>query len=114
MNTLEFIEKLKRLNKYITQERTGTPDEMADRLRISRSTMYEIIGKLRLDYDIDIKYSRRQRIFYYNNDTFLDIQICIKSLTEIDDPDELKNINGGCKIFSYLFTPQNHRFRFFI
>ena len=103
MNHIEFLEKLAVLNKLIAQGHTGTPEELAERLRISRSTLYEIIDELKLR-GIDVKYSRSRCTFYYNNDVLVDIQISIKSLKEIDDPDELKDISGGCNIFMGQFN----------
>ena len=99
MNHIEFLEKLVVLEKLIRKERTGTPDELAERLSISRSTVYEIIDELNLR-GIEIKYSRSRCTFYYKNDIFLDIHFSIKDLTNIDDLEELKNISGGCNFFS--------------
>ena len=95
MNRIEFLEKLAVLSKLIAEGRTGTPNELAERLRISRTVLYEIINELKLR-GIEVKYSRSRCTFYYNNDVLVDIQISIKSLKEIDDPDELKDISGGC------------------
>jgi excisionase family DNA binding protein len=102
MNHLEFLEKLIILEQLIRREHTGTPDELAERLHISRSTVYEIIEELNMR-GVEIKYSRRKCTFYYKNDAFLEVRFNIKSLTEIEDIDELKNISGGCKLF--LFRP---------
>ena len=98
MNHIEFLEKLAILTELISQKRTGTPEEVAERLHISRSALYLIIEELK-SRGIDVKYSRSRCTFYYNNDVLIDIQISIKSLKEIDDPDELKDITGGCNIF---------------
>ncbi|MDR2585823.1 MAG: HTH domain-containing protein [Prevotellaceae bacterium] len=75
-----FVEKLSMLDKLIRQERTGTPCEFAERLSISRSTLYEIIDELR-SRGMEIKYSRSLGSFYYDNDMALDIRFAIKSNT---------------------------------
>ena len=109
MNHIEFLEKLATLTELISQKRTGTPEEVAERLRISRTVLYRIIDELK-SRGIDVKYSRSRCTFYYNNDVLVDIQITIKSLTEIDNPDELKDISGGCKIstsFLKIFLSEN-------
>lgn len=98
MNRFEFLEKLVILEKLIRQGHTGTPDEIAERLSISRGTVYNIIEELNLQ-GVEIKYSRSRCTFYYKNDVFLDIYFNIKYCTTIDDPEELKNISGGCKFF---------------
>jgi len=115
MNHIDFLEKLAILNKLISQKRTGTPEELAERLRISRSTLYEFIDALKLR-GIDVKYSRSRCTFYYENDVLLDIRFSIKFLTDIDDPDELKDISGGCAIsafFSKVFIAENQHFDYF-
>jgi predicted DNA-binding transcriptional regulator YafY len=112
MNHFDFLEKLSILNKLIRREHTGTPDELAERLSISRSLLYEIIDELNAR-GVDIKYSRTNCTFYYNNDVFLDVHFSIKSLTDIDDPEELKNISGGCKISSSFFLSENQYFKLY-
>ena len=102
MTRFEFLEKLAILSKLIAQGQTGTPEEIAERLCISRSTLYEIIDELKLR-GIEVKYSRSRCTFYYNNNVLVDIQISIKDLTDIDNPDELEDITGGCKISSSFF-----------
>ena len=116
MNRIEFLEKLAVLSKLIAEGRTGTPNELAERLRISRTVLYEIINELKLR-GIEVKYSRSRCTFYSKNDILLDIQISIKSLREIDDPDELKDTTGGCKISSSFFEiifAENQNFRDFL
>jgi len=96
MNKVQFLEKLITLEKFVRQGRTGTPDEFARRLSISRSALYEIISELK-SYGVDIKYCRTRCSFYYNSNLFLDIHFSLKELT----PDELINISGGHYFFSF-------------
>jgi len=98
MKPFDFLDKLCVLNKLIRMEHTGTPSEFAERLSISRSTLYEIIEELKAR-GVEIKYCRTRCTFYYNNDVFLDIHFNIKPLTDIDDASELKNISGGSFFF---------------
>jgi len=99
MNKFKVFENLITLEKLIRQRCTGTPDELARRLSISRSALYEIIDELKAR-GVEIKYCRTRCSFYYNNGMILDIRFDIKGLTHIDNPDELKDISGGCKLFS--------------
>ncbi|MCL2502110.1 MAG: helix-turn-helix domain-containing protein [Bacteroidales bacterium] len=97
------------MNKLIIREYTGSPHELARRLSISRSTLYEIIDELN-SRGVEIKYSRNRGTFYYNNDMFLDIRFAIKPLESIDEPKELKHFSGGCNIFSsVLFLGRSSR-----
>jgi len=76
MKPFDFPEKLSIMDKLIRQEHTGTPSELAERLSIGRSTLYEIIDEL-YSRGVEIKYSRTRRTFYYNNEMFLDIRFAI-------------------------------------
>ena len=66
MKCFEWIEKLSLFNKLVDKSSTGTPKEFAERLSIGRSTLYELIDEYR-SRGIYIKYSRRERTFYYEN-----------------------------------------------
>jgi len=103
MNRFKFLDKLMLLEKLIRQRRTGTPDELARRLSISRRALYDIIDELKT-HGVDIKYCRTRCSFHYNGEAFLNIHF---SVTEVTDPEELKNINGGAKIFSTFLLPCN-------
>ena len=111
MNHLEFLDKLIVLEKLIRKECTGTPKELANRLHISRSTVYEIIDELKLR-GVEIEYSRTHCTFYYKNDVMIDIRFSIKDLTNIDNPEELKNISGGMRFFSFRPIFQTEGFYF--
>ena len=92
MKPFDFFDKLHILNRLIRAEHTGAPGELAERLSMSRSTLYNIIEELKMR-GVEIKYCRTRRTFYYNNDLFFDIHFNIKSLTDINKFDELKNIS---------------------
>lgn len=95
MNFVEIIERINRLHKLIEQERTGTPTDLAKKLGISRSTLYNMIEELK-SYDAPIEYSRSRGTFYYTKGFDMDIQL---SFGKIHDESELKKINGGSKVF---------------
>ena len=92
MRLFEYVDKLSIFDKLVRQERTGTPGELAERLSIGRSTLYEMIDELR-SRGAEIKYSRPKGTFYYYNDVVLDIRLNIKLLTDNDKHEELKNFS---------------------
>ena len=61
------IECLCRIHHFIMQEHTGNPDEFAERLHISRRTLYNILEGLK-DRGAYIKYDRTRRTFYYKSE----------------------------------------------
>ena len=63
----EIAERLYRIHQLIIQEHTGTPDELAHRMKISRRQLYYQLNELR-DRGAMIKYDRIRRTFYYNSD----------------------------------------------
>jgi len=65
-NDMKATDCLCRLHELIQQGRTGTPDELACRLRISRAQLYRILNVLN-DYGADVRYSRTSNTFAYNN-----------------------------------------------
>jgi len=72
MNIFEKIEKINNLHRLIKNECTGNPLELAKRLGVSRSTLYNIIEELKL-IEAPISYSRRRETFFYTKDFDLDI-----------------------------------------
>jgi hypothetical protein len=67
MKPLERKTRLVEIHLLIKQGKTGKPIEFARKFHISRSQMYNIIDMLK-DYGAIVKYSRKHRTFYYNND----------------------------------------------
>lgn len=100
MNFYKQIEQLQTLNRLIKQECTGTPTELAERLHISRSKLYEMIDALKC-WGLNIEYDRSRKTFYFLQEAELDIQFSLKVI----QADEIKKLYGGSYIFpSVLFS----------
>ena len=97
MKLFEFIEKLQTIHKLVEQQKTGTPEEFAERLGVKRSTLYGIIEELK-GKDIPIAYSRQLRSFYYEHPITFSIGYSIESLSQ----KEMEEKNGG---FTNFFIP---------
>jgi len=91
----EQIERIKKLNKLIEIENTGCPAELANRLGIQRSTLYETLDYLK-SKGLEISYDRRNRTFYYNSNCKLELRFSFRVL----DISELDQTNGGFLNFS--------------
>ena len=72
MNFIKQIERLQRLNYLIRNENTGKPDELAQRLHLKRSQLYETLDLLKF-HGAPIKYSRKLCTFYYAENYSLEI-----------------------------------------
>jgi predicted transcriptional regulator len=99
MGIFKHIERISRLHKLIQAENTGQPDELAKRLGISRSSLYNMIDELK-SYDAPIKYSRAGETFLYTKTFDLKIECTLKV---IENEENLRNISGGMKIIPSVY-----------
>jgi len=90
MKAIEQLERLQRIHDLIKAERTGTPDEFAKSVHISRRQLYEYIQVIK-DLGVDIRYSKTRNTFYLCNGHELNISCSIKLVTKY----EATKINGG-------------------
>ncbi|MGL5771695.1 MAG: hypothetical protein ACRCX1_02785 [Bacteroidales bacterium] len=95
MNILRYIERIQLLHKLITEERTGNPDTLSQRLDISRASLYNLIDELK-SIDAPISYSRTKETFFYYKAFSLDIYFKVETL----EHDDLKKISGGSEKLS--------------
>ena len=105
MKFIKQIEQYKKLDKLIEQASTGTPNELADRLQISRTQLYAVLETLKY-LGAPIKYDRVVKSFYYAHSFKLRININVQTIT----PEERKTIYGGSflqKIASVLFIERS-------
>ena len=65
MTFIEKVHLLERMDQLIRLKSTGTPTELAEKLNVSRSTIYEIIDCLKF-LGAEIDYSRTKRSFCYS------------------------------------------------
>ncbi|MDD3721158.1 MAG: hypothetical protein PHW92_01540 [Lutibacter sp.] len=64
MKLLKGLERLEKINHLIKKECTGSPEDFAQNLGISRGHLYRLINVLN-DYGSSIAYSRKLNSFYY-------------------------------------------------
>ncbi len=90
MKALEQLERLQRINNLIKAEKTGTPDEFATSLHISRRQLYEYINLIK-GFGVEVSYSKQRRTFYLSNGYELNINFGIKIISK----QNTKTIHGG-------------------
>ncbi len=90
MKTLQQLLRLERLDQLIRKECTETPCELAQKIGVSRSTLYEMLGYLK-EIGAEISYSRSQMTFYYTQSFQLKVEITVTALNN----EEVKRIIGG-------------------
>ncbi len=74
MKLFEYIDRVNLLNNLIAAKRTGTPDELAKRLYLSKSRLFRVIEDLKLKGAL-INYSREARTYYYTNNFKMQISL---------------------------------------
>lgn len=67
MNFIKNINHVEKLHTLILQQKTGTPKELAERLGITRATLYVLIEELNA-LNMPVVYSRKYETFYYERD----------------------------------------------
>ena len=80
MKVFEYLERISRMHRMVQRKATGTPDECARQLGVSRTTLYELIDELRL-HGAPIVYSKSARTYYYNSPFDITITCTLKPLT---------------------------------
>lgn len=66
MAYFEFIDRLKKLDLLLRNEVTGTSAELANKLGVSRRTIFDYIDILK-SKGAEIKFSRSKKTFYYQS-----------------------------------------------
>lgn len=96
MEFIKQIERLQLLNKLVREKRTGSPEELAERLGVSRAKLYLILEELR-DRNVCVKFNKRINSFEYEACKGINLEFSFRILRQ----DEEKMINGG-KIINFL------------
>ncbi|PZR39600.1 MAG: hypothetical protein DI538_06475 [Azospira oryzae] len=62
---VKIIDKLKRMDRMIRLKATGSPDELARKLSVSPSTLYEYLLILKHTFRAPVAYCRVRRSYLY-------------------------------------------------
>jgi biotin operon repressor len=98
MKVFEYLDRISRMQKLLELRRTGSPNEFAGRLGVSRTSLYELIDELR-SRGAPILYSKSSKTFYYNKPFEISITCKLRSM----DKDEEKKYSGGTYFSRILF-----------
>jgi len=74
----------------VREQRTGSPEELAKRIGVSRVKLYLILDELR-DEGVEIKFSKRLNSFVYENCAGVSVVFSLKVL----ESTEIRNISAG-------------------
>lgn len=93
MNLIKNFNRVEKLHQLIVAEKTGTPKQLAERLGISRATLYVLIDELNA-LNLTVAYSRKYETFFYEKDVKFAIQLKVEAM----ERSEMKCVGGGAKI----------------
>ncbi len=93
------IYRLKVLHRLIKTHNTGSPQELAEKLRISKRHLYNVLDNLRL-LGAKIDYSRSNFTFYYTNHFELHLELQVEFL----DEEEKKHVFAGFFLHNAMFV----------
>lgn len=79
MKVFEYLDRISRMHKLVSRQRTGTPSEFASQLGVSRTTLYEMIDELR-SRGAPISYSKSRRTFFYDEPFEINISCSLRPL----------------------------------
>ncbi len=68
MRFIEQIRRIERIDQLIRLKATGKPYELAQKLGISESQLYEVLNIMKLELGGPILYSRNLQSYYYPRD----------------------------------------------
>jgi len=97
MKVFEYLDRISMMHKLVTRQKTGTPDEFARQLGVSRTSLYELIDELR-SRGAPIAYSKSAKTFFYRQPYDIAVTCSLRPLTY----NEIKESSGGVKIFSKI------------
>lgn len=93
MEFIRQIERLQLLNKLVREKRTGSPQEFAERLGVSRAKLYLMLDELK-DEGVEIRFCKKIKSFCFKKG-----KIILNFSYEILPDEELQNLDGGlCEI----------------
>lgn len=100
---MSFIKKLRKIEQVdglIRRKATGTPKDLARRINVAESTVYEYI-KLMRDMGAPIEFDRFRNTYYYTSTTQFQVGFIIAD-------EYIGKVQGGSrKIFSFINTLRN-------
>ena len=97
MSLLKFIDRLRRIDDLVKRESTGSADEFAAKVGISRSMLMENLREMR-ELGAEIEYCQRKKSYQYISEFDLIIGHSVKH--KIRGGRHLMVINNISKIFN--------------
>lgn len=93
-----YLIKILMLNRKIREQRTGTAEELAHELGISRSKLFDVLDEIR-SYGAEIRFDRSRRTYYYKNEVNMQFFIKVDGKKVLSN-DDMSEITAGTTFFA--------------
>jgi hypothetical protein len=100
MKLFEYLDRISMVHKLVSRKRTGTPEEFAGRLGVSRTSLYELIDELR-SRGAPIVYSKSAKTFLYSEPYDIAVTCSLRPLTYAEEKESAGGINISSKILFF-------------
>jgi predicted DNA-binding transcriptional regulator YafY len=97
MKVFEYLDRISMMHKLVSRQKTGTPEEFAQQLGISRTSLYELIDELR-SRGAPIVYSKSAKTFFYRQPYDIAVTCSLRPLSYNEEQEN----SGGINIFSKI------------
>jgi len=98
MKIFEYLDRIGKMHKLVQRRRTGTPEEFARQLGVSRTSLYELIDELR-SRGAPISYSKAAKTYYYTEPFDISVTCSLRPMTYLEE----KQVSGGNIFDKILF-----------
>ncbi len=100
MDVIKYFFRIKAMDSYIRRKSTGTPEEFAEKMNLSRSALMEYI-KLLKELNAPIEYDSYRKSYYYLFPCEFKIGFESKCLNELElETINKKSLEKFCEIIS--------------
>jgi biotin operon repressor len=100
MKVFEYLERISMMHKLVSRQVTGTPEEFAKQLGVSRTSLYELIDELR-SRGVPIIYSKRSKTFFYSQPYDIAVTCSLRPLTYTEQKEKMGGTNISSKILFF-------------
>jgi len=97
MKVFEYLDRISMLHKHVANQGTGTPEEFARRLGVSRTSLYELIDELR-SRGAPIAYSKSAKTFFYKQPYDIAVTCLLRPLTYAEEKENAGGLSLSPKI----------------
>jgi predicted DNA-binding transcriptional regulator YafY len=98
MKVFEYLDRINMMHKHVSRQKTGTPEEFATRLGVSRTSLYELIDELR-SRGAPISYSKSAKTFFYSQPYDIAVTCLLRPLTITEEKENAGGVSFSPKSF---------------